>query len=295
MNLVVGATGAVGLKSAACSGARESQCGLSSERRRTRPSGASLSRSASSSRWATSRARLHSSTPAADVVTLLSTASSTLSRQEGDSIESVDLRGHLHLVQAARKAGRATPGLSSRSPSSLLDFPLQTAKRAVENEIVSSGIPYTILQPIYLMETWLSPALASPRGRKTPACSATERQGQLARGRRRGGASRRQPSTTQGSTGKILALAGRSAVGGATSCGSFARPVGPRQGRARFGHDLETQMNAAGRSAPAIFQRSDAHRSAAVRSSIQAALDIIPLDLTTVRRSPERSFASLLN
>lgn len=37
----------------------------------------------------------------AGVDTLVSTASSTLSRQEGDSIDSVDLRGQLHLLKAA--------------------------------------------------------------------------------------------------------------------------------------------------------------------------------------------------
>src|ERR1700674_291547 len=36
---------------------------------------------------------------------VISTASSTVSRQEGDSIESVDLQGQLALVSAARGAG----------------------------------------------------------------------------------------------------------------------------------------------------------------------------------------------
>src|SRR5438034_7231976 len=38
-----------------------------------------------------------------DVV--ISTVSTTLSRQEGDSIQSVDLEGHLDLVAAAKEAG----------------------------------------------------------------------------------------------------------------------------------------------------------------------------------------------
>jgi NADH dehydrogenase len=90
--------------------------------------------------------------------TVLSTASSTLSRQAGDSIESVDLRGHLHLVQAARKADVEHMVFVSFAKGPV-DFPLQTAKRAVENELISSGLGYTILQPTYFMEVWLGPAL----------------------------------------------------------------------------------------------------------------------------------------
>src|ERR1041384_755644 len=43
----------------------------------------------------------------AGVQTVISTASSTLSRQEGDSIDSVDRRGQLALIDAARAAGVA--------------------------------------------------------------------------------------------------------------------------------------------------------------------------------------------
>jgi NADH dehydrogenase len=92
------------------------------------------------------------------VKTVLSTASSTLSRQPGDSIESVDLRGHLHLVQAARNADVKHVVFVSFAKGPV-DFPLQTAKRAVENDLISSGLGYTILQPTYFMEVWLGPAL----------------------------------------------------------------------------------------------------------------------------------------
>lgn len=90
--------------------------------------------------------------------TVISTASSTLNRQPGDSIESVDLRGHLHLAQAARKAGVEHVIFVSFAKQPL-EFPLQTAKRAVENELIGSGLAYTILQPTYFMEVWFSPAL----------------------------------------------------------------------------------------------------------------------------------------
>ena len=93
------------------------------------------------------------------VQSVISTASSTFSRQPGDSIESVDRQGQLALVDAARGAGvehfvfvsfRANPGI---------DYPLTAAKRAVEQALKKSGMAYTILQSSYFMEVWLTPAL----------------------------------------------------------------------------------------------------------------------------------------
>ncbi len=92
------------------------------------------------------------------VSAIISTVSSTLSRQEGDSIQTVDDEGQNHLIDAAVGAGVsqfvyisfcAMPGQS----------PLQTAKRRVEKHLAGSGLNYTILQPTYFMEVWLSPVL----------------------------------------------------------------------------------------------------------------------------------------
>jgi len=89
---------------------------------------------------------------------VISTASSTLSRQEGDSIQAVDLEGQLNLVDAARAANVSHFVLISFPPVAV-EFPLQAAKRAVEERLKSSGLIYTILQPTFFMEVWLSPAL----------------------------------------------------------------------------------------------------------------------------------------
>src|SRR3989454_7696206 len=89
---------------------------------------------------------------------VISTASSTRSRQEGDSIESVDRQGQLSLVDAAAAAGVKHVVLIS-FPSVEADFPLQSAKRAVEGRLRESGVGYTILQPTFFTEVWLSPAL----------------------------------------------------------------------------------------------------------------------------------------
>ena len=63
---------------------------------------------------------------------VISTASSTMSRQEGDSIESVDRQGQLNLIEAAEAAGVKHFVLIS-FPNAGMDFPLQSAKRAVED------------------------------------------------------------------------------------------------------------------------------------------------------------------
>jgi uncharacterized protein YbjT (DUF2867 family) len=89
---------------------------------------------------------------------VVSTASSTLSRQEGDSIESVDRQGQLNLIEAAEAAGVKHFVLIS-FPNAAIDFPLQSAKRAVEERLQRSRMTHTILQPTFFMEVWLSPAL----------------------------------------------------------------------------------------------------------------------------------------
>ncbi len=92
------------------------------------------------------------------VSTVISTASSTFSRQEGDSIESVDSAGQLNLIRAARTAGVQHFVFISFPPAAE-EFALQTAKRAVENELASSGLVYTVLQPTFFTEVWLSSAV----------------------------------------------------------------------------------------------------------------------------------------
>jgi uncharacterized protein YbjT (DUF2867 family) len=92
------------------------------------------------------------------VSVLISTASSTLSRQEGDSIQTVDLEGQLNLIDAAEAANVSRFVLIS-FPQVDVEFPLQAAKRRVEDYLKSSGLTYTILQPTFFMEVWLSPAL----------------------------------------------------------------------------------------------------------------------------------------
>lgn len=90
---------------------------------------------------------------------VISTASSTFSRQAGDSIETVDRRGQLALVNAAREAGVEHFVFVSFRENPDIHYPLTAAKRAVEHALKSSGMAYTILQASYFMEVWLTPAL----------------------------------------------------------------------------------------------------------------------------------------
>lgn len=89
---------------------------------------------------------------------VISTASSTLSRQQGDSIETVDQTGQTNLVDAAERAGVSHFVLIS-FPQIPLEFPLQSAKRAAEERLRRGRMTYTILQPTLFTEVWLSPAL----------------------------------------------------------------------------------------------------------------------------------------
>jgi NADH dehydrogenase len=89
---------------------------------------------------------------------VISTASSTISRQSGDSIDSVDRQGQLNLIEAAEKAGVKQFILVS-FPRIDISFPLQSAKRAAEERLQRSRMTYTILQPTCFMEVWLGPAL----------------------------------------------------------------------------------------------------------------------------------------
>ena len=88
---------------------------------------------------------------------MISTASSTLSRQPGDSIESVDLQGQLALANAARRAGVRRFVYVSFRDDPTVQYPLTQAKRSVERAI--EDLDFTSIQASWFMEVWLSPAL----------------------------------------------------------------------------------------------------------------------------------------
>jgi len=92
------------------------------------------------------------------VSAVISTATSVHSHETGDSIDTVDRQGQLALVDAAEAAGVKHFVLVSFPPVDV-EFPLQSAKRAVEDRLRRSRMSYTILQSTFFTEVWLSPAL----------------------------------------------------------------------------------------------------------------------------------------
>jgi NADH dehydrogenase len=76
-----------------------------------------------------------------------------------NDIQTTDLGGARNLVAAAKKGGVKHFVYTSVSPNLQIDFPLLSAKRAVENELKQSGMTYTILRPSCFTEVWLSPAV----------------------------------------------------------------------------------------------------------------------------------------
>ena len=103
------------------------------------------------------RASLDIACRGADAV--ISTATTTRSRQPGDSIEATDQEGQNNLVAAAKAEGVRRFVFVSYSKNMDDDGPLTRAKRSVEHSIRESGMRYTILRPTYFMEMWLSPSL----------------------------------------------------------------------------------------------------------------------------------------
>src|SRR5215471_21134983 len=79
-----------------------------------------------------------------NVDAIISTATSTISHQEGDSIETVDLAGQLNVAEAASAAGVqhvvfiSFPPFAAMTPA----FPLRSAKRAVEDRLRSKNFTY---------------------------------------------------------------------------------------------------------------------------------------------------------
>lgn len=89
---------------------------------------------------------------------IIATASSTFSRQAGDSIQSVDHDGYLGLIEAAAAAGVGRFVYTSIPPD-LHESPLTRAKYEVARRLAASGMDYTILSANFFMEVWLSPQL----------------------------------------------------------------------------------------------------------------------------------------
>jgi uncharacterized protein YbjT (DUF2867 family) len=91
------------------------------------------------------------------ITSVIITATATLSRRDGDSLEKVDGEGIQNLITACAHNGVRHVVLVSYSRGIDADTPLCRFKRAAERRLESSSMEYTILLPSYFPEKFLTP------------------------------------------------------------------------------------------------------------------------------------------
>ncbi|HEX9161182.1 MAG TPA: SDR family oxidoreductase [Thermoanaerobaculia bacterium] len=110
------------------------------------------------------------------VEVIISTATTTVSRQPHDSLEKTDQQGQLNLIDAAERNDVKRFVLVSFSGNLEVETNLHRAKRTVEAKLRESGVAYAILRPSFFMEVWLSPMLGfDPGNRKVQIFGAGDR------------------------------------------------------------------------------------------------------------------------
>ncbi len=93
------------------------------------------------------------------VSSVISTVTTILTSQPGDSFEATDGEGTKSLIDAAKKTGVTKFIFVSFDTSKSPDNPLTNAKKDAEQHLKKSGLDYTILHPSLFFETWLGPML----------------------------------------------------------------------------------------------------------------------------------------
>ena len=94
------------------------------------------------------------------VSAIVTTASSMpFGYQPGENTPQItDQDGYLSLITAAKDAG-VRQFVYTSFATMVGSFPLEDAKRAVEQGLAASGMTYTVLRPTFFTEVWLSPAV----------------------------------------------------------------------------------------------------------------------------------------
>jgi uncharacterized protein YbjT (DUF2867 family) len=93
------------------------------------------------------------------VSAVISTITTILTSQPGDSFEATDGEGNEALIDAAKNAGATKFVFVSFDTSETPDNPLSSAKTGVEAHLKASGLDYTILHGSLFCESWLGPML----------------------------------------------------------------------------------------------------------------------------------------
>jgi len=95
----------------------------------------------------------------AGVSGVISTITTILTSQPGDSFEATDGEGTKSLIDAAKASGVSKFVFVSFDTSKTPDCPLSSAKKAAEDHLKASGLDYTILHGALFCESWLGPML----------------------------------------------------------------------------------------------------------------------------------------
>jgi uncharacterized protein YbjT (DUF2867 family) len=90
---------------------------------------------------------------------VISTVTTILTSQPGDSFEATDGEGTKSLIDAAKKSGVGKFVFVSFDTTKSVDIPLSKAKKDAEDHLKKSGLDYTILHSSFFFEIWLSPML----------------------------------------------------------------------------------------------------------------------------------------
>ena len=112
------------------------------------------------------------------IETVITTANSAM-RGGDDTVDTVDRQGNCNLIEAARAAGvkqfifTSFLGASSDSP-----VPLFQAKAETEGALRESGMPYTILAPNFMVESWVGMVVGMPLQDRQPVTLVGEGQRQ---------------------------------------------------------------------------------------------------------------------
>jgi uncharacterized protein YbjT (DUF2867 family) len=99
---------------------------------------------------------------------VISTITTIVTSQPGDSFEATDRDGTKALIDAARDSGARKFVFVSFDTSKSVEYPLSNAKHEAEEHLKKSRLDYTILHPSFFCEIWLGPMLFAD----TVACTA---------------------------------------------------------------------------------------------------------------------------
>lgn len=100
--------------------------------------------------------------------TIITTANSAM-RGGDDTVDSVDRKGNLNLIEAARAAGvNQFIFISFLGADLNHPVPLFQAKAETEKALIESGLPYTILSPNFFMESWIGMVVGIPLQTRQP-------------------------------------------------------------------------------------------------------------------------------